>query len=167
MKNVRVLQAGSNQAAVDAAIYPDLRRKIQELRIAADVEHQMTQDQLLAAYLNVAYYDNNAWGIQVASQVYFSRPASKLTLTQAALLAGIVQYPTAYNPVAHPDAAKARRNEVLASMLKLHYISGATAAAAEASPIALKMSAAPLQNGCASPQASQGRLLLRLRAARP
>jgi membrane peptidoglycan carboxypeptidase len=155
VKNVRVLQAGNNTVAVNEAIYPNLRRKIQDLRIAADVEHQMTQDQLLAAYLNVAYYDNNAWGIQVASQVYFSRSASQLTLTQAALLAGIVQYPTAYNPVQYPAAATARRNEVLASMSKLHYISAAAAAAAEASPIKLKMSAAPLQNGCASPRASK------------
>ncbi len=155
VKNVRELQAGNNLNAVNAAIYPNLRRKIQDLRIAADVEHQMTQDQLLAAYLNVAYYDNHAWGIQVAAQVYFSEPASKLTLTQAALLAGIVQSPTEYNPVAHSDAAKVRRNEVLASMASQHYISNATAAAAEASPIVLKMSAAPLNNGCASPAASK------------
>src|SRR5271165_1326289 len=154
VKNVRELQAGSNQAALNAAIYPDLRRKIQELRIAADVEHQMTQDQLLAAYLNVAYYNNHAWGIQVASRVYFSEPASKLTLPQAALLAGIVQSPTDYNPVAHPGAAKARRSEVLTRMWQLHYVSKATAIAAEASPIKLKMSAAPLNNGCASPQAA-------------
>jgi membrane peptidoglycan carboxypeptidase len=155
VKNVRELQAGNNQAALNAAIYPDLRRKIQELRIAADVEHQLTQDQLLAAYLNVAYYDNHAWGIQVASQVYFSKPASKLSLTQAALLAGIVQSPTEYNPAAHPAAAKARRNEVLGRMLVLHYISKAAATAAEASPIVLKMSAAPLQTGCSSPQVAK------------
>jgi membrane peptidoglycan carboxypeptidase len=152
VKNVRELQAGNNQAALTAAIYPDLRRKIQDLRIAADVEHQLTQNQLLAAYLNVAYYNNHAWGIQVASQVYFSEPASKLTLTQAALLAGIVQSPTEYNPVANPAAAKARRNEVLARMLLMHDISKATATAAEASRIVLKMSAAPLQTGCDSPQ---------------
>ncbi len=155
VKNVRELQAGSNKAALQAAIYPDLRRKIQELRIAASVEHQLTQDQLLAAYLNVAYYNNHAWGIQVASRVYFSETASKLTLPQAALLAGIVQSPSAYNPVAHPGDAKIRRNEVLTRMWQLHYVSKATAVAAEASPVKLRMSAAPLNNGCASPQATK------------
>jgi membrane peptidoglycan carboxypeptidase len=152
VKNVKVLQAGTNQAAVQAAIYPDLQRKIEQLRLAADVEHEMTQDQLLAAYLNVAFFNNHAWGIQVASEVYFSEPASKLTLAQAALLAGIVQSPTRYNPVANPAAAKVRRNEVLTRMAQLHYVSAVAAAAAERSPIRLHMSAAPLQTGCEGTQ---------------
>jgi membrane peptidoglycan carboxypeptidase len=76
VKNVKVLQAGNNKTAIDAAVYPDLRRKIQDLRLAAHVEHVLTQDELLAAYLNVAYFDNHAWGIEVASQVYFSVGAS-------------------------------------------------------------------------------------------
>ncbi|MGO8956056.1 MAG: transglycosylase domain-containing protein [Streptosporangiaceae bacterium] len=155
VKNVRELQAGSNTKALYAAIYPDLRRKIQQLRIAADVEHQMTQHQLLAAYLNVAFYSNHAYGIEVASRVYFSEPPSKLTLPQAALLAGIVQSPSQYNPVAHPGPAKVRRNEVLGRLWKLHYVSKAAAVSAEKTPIVLKMSAAPLNNGCASPQASK------------
>jgi membrane peptidoglycan carboxypeptidase len=155
VKNVRELQAGNNQNAVNAAIYPDLRRKIQQLRVAADVEHQMSPNDLLAAYLNVAFFNNHAWGIQVAAQVYFSEPASKLNLTQAALLAGIVQSPSEYNPVAHPGAAKVRRNEVLNRMQELHYISKAAATAAENSPIVLKLSAAPLNTGCTSPQAAK------------
>jgi len=155
VKNVRVLQAGNNQNAAAAAAYPSLQRKIQQLRIAATVEHQMTQDQLLAAYLNVAYFNNHAWGIQVASEVYFSESASQLTLDQAALLAGIVQSPSEYNPVANPAAAKDRRNEVLSRMAVLHYISPATAAAAEQVPIRLHMSAAPLRVGCFSPQAAK------------
>lgn len=155
VKNVRLLQAGNNVSEQLAAVYPDLKRKIQQLRIAANVEHQMSPDQLLAAYLNVAYFNNHAWGIQVAAQVYFSEPASRLNLTQAALLAGIVQSPTAYNPVAHPAAARFRRNVVLSRMQELHYISKATAAAAEATPIVLKMSAAPLNTGCISPGAAK------------
>ncbi len=152
VKNVRVLQAGSNQAAAYAAAYPGLQRKVQQLRIAATIEHEMTQDQLLAAYLNVAYFDNHAWGIQVAAERYFSESAAQLTLPQAALLAGIVQSPTVYDPVANPGPATVRRNEVLNRMAVLHYISRAQESAAEHSRLGLHMSAAPLETGCFSPQ---------------
>ncbi|HYK67805.1 MAG TPA: transglycosylase domain-containing protein [Streptosporangiaceae bacterium] len=154
VKNVKVLQAGTNQDAISKAIYPDLRRKIQDLRLAADVEHVLTQNELLASYLNVAYFANHAWGIEVASEVYFSEHASQLTLPQAALLAGIVQYPTLYDPVAHPGPAKDRRNTVLQRMWQLHYISHATYLAAAAAPIVLHRSYAPLHTGCTSPQAA-------------
>jgi len=153
VKNVKELQART-PAEVTAAVYPDLQRKVLQLRLAANVEHEMSQKNLLAAYLNVAYFDNHAWGVQVAAQVYFSKPASKLTLPEAALLAGIVQSPTDYNPFTHPAAAKQRRNLVLTRMSQLHYISKAAAVAAENSPIVLKPSAAPLQTGCISPQAA-------------
>src|SRR5215472_6319285 len=154
VKNVKVLQAGNNQAAVLQAVYPDLRRKVQDLRLAADVEHALTQDQLLASYLNVAYFDNNAWGIEVASQVYFSVDAAKLTLPQAALLAGIVQSPTAYDPVTNPGAAKERRNTVLQKMWQQHYISRADYLAAAKTQIVLTRSYAPLHTGCTSPEAA-------------
>jgi membrane peptidoglycan carboxypeptidase len=154
VKNVKVLQAGTNLAAQQAAVYPDLRRKVQQLRLAIDVEHEIAPDQLLADYLNVAYFDNNATGIQVAAQVYFSESASQLTLPQAALLAGIVQSPTRYDPVAHPAAARQRRNEVLTRMWQLHYVSKAAAVAAEKTPIVLRRSYAPLHTGCSSPQAA-------------
>jgi membrane peptidoglycan carboxypeptidase len=153
VKNVRVLQA---QTAADrnAATYPDLQRKIQQLRIAADVEHQMTPNELLAAYLNVAFFSHGAYGIEVASEVYFSKHASELTLPESALLAGLVQAPTAYDPVANPASALQRRSEVLTRMWQLHYISKATLLATEKAPLGLKMSPAPLNTGCASPQAA-------------
>jgi membrane peptidoglycan carboxypeptidase len=154
VKNVKVLQAGNNENAVNKAVYPDLRRKIQDLRLAADVEHKLTQNELLASYLNVAYFDNHAWGIEVAAQVYFSVDASQLTLPQAALLAGIVQSPTAYDPVTNPAAATARRNTVLNRMWQLHYISKAAYLAAAKTPIALNRSYAPLHTGCTSPGAA-------------
>jgi membrane peptidoglycan carboxypeptidase len=149
VKNVRVLQA-KNPAQAQAAQDQTLQRKIQDLRVAANIEHEMTPDELLAAYLNVAYFSQDAYGIQVASEVYFSRPASKLTLTQAALLAGLVQDPTEYNPVLNPHNATARRNTVLARMAQLRDISPAAAAAAEKMPLGLHLSAAPLDTGCAS-----------------
>lgn len=149
VKNVRILQART-PAQVQAAQGQTLQRKIQDLREAANIEHEMTPDQLLAAYLNVAFFSQHAWGIQVASEVYFSRPASKLTLPEAALLAGIVQDPTEYNPVLNPGNAIARRNVVLARMAQLKDISQATAEATEKLPLGLHTSAAPLDTGCAS-----------------
>lgn len=150
VKNVRILQAQPGSKAAQAAYAPTLQRKVQDLRVAANVEHEMTPDQLLAAYLNVAFFSEHAWGIQVAAGVYFSKPASKLTLTESALLAGIVQDPTEYNPVINPHNAKARRNVVLARMAQLHIISQATASAAEKEPLGLHRSAAPVRTGCAS-----------------
>ncbi len=153
VKNVRVLQA-TNSAQYNAAVYPDLRRKIQQLRIAADVEHQMTPNELLAAYLNVAFFSHSAYGIEVASEVYFSKHADQLTLTEAALLAGLVQAPSTYDPVAHPAGALQRRADVLMRMEQLHYITKADELAADKAPLGLKMSSAPVAAGCASPRAA-------------
>jgi membrane peptidoglycan carboxypeptidase len=153
VKNVKELQAGHNEQALEEAIYPDLQRKIIQLRMAADVEQDMTQNQLLAAYLNVAPFSEQAYGIQVAAERYFSVPASKLTLPQAAMLAGIVQSPTAYNPLFHLIAATTRRNEVITRMAQLHYISAAAAATAVSKPIKLNLSTTPLQTGCESTNA--------------
>jgi membrane peptidoglycan carboxypeptidase len=153
VKNVRVLQA-QTQAEYDAAVFPNLQRKIQQLRIAANVEHQMTPDELLAAYLNVAFFSHSAYGIEVAAGVYFSKHASQLTLTEAALLAGLVQAPSTYDPVANPANALARRAEVLTRMWQLHYISKADELAAAKAPLGLKMSTAPTAQGCAAPQAA-------------
>src|SRR5262249_56059202 len=97
------------------------------LRIEANVGRRRTRPQLLTSYLNVAYFDHQAYGIKVASEYYFSVPPSKLTLTQAALLAGIVESPTRYDPVANPRNALARRAEVLKAMAVHGYITKATA----------------------------------------
>jgi len=153
VKNVRVLQART-PAEKNAAIYPNLQRKIQQLRIAANVERQMTPDELLAAYLNVAFFSHGAYGIEVASEVYFSKHASQLDLTEAALLAGLVQAPTTYDPVANPADALARRAEVLGRMEQLHYISSAELAAADKAPLGLKMSPEPVAEGCLARQAT-------------
>ena len=77
VKNVRVLQAGDDQQAIVQASDRSISRKITQLRIASTVEHSMTQQQLLAAYLNVAFFGEQAYGIQVAAERYFSVPASQ------------------------------------------------------------------------------------------
>jgi membrane peptidoglycan carboxypeptidase len=154
VKNALVLTA-TNNAQRQAAVADDAARKIIELRIAASVEHELTQNQLLAAYLNVAYFENEAYGVEVAAQRYFSTTAARLTLPQAAMLAGLVQNPAYYDPLTDPAAAMARRNIVLARMAQLHYISQAAAAAAEKTSLGLRPSAISMQQGCYSRSAQK------------
>jgi membrane peptidoglycan carboxypeptidase len=153
VKNALVLTATTKQEQA-AAIADNLGRKIRELKMAANVEHEMTKDQLLAALLNVAYYDNSAYGIQVAAERYFSTSAADLTLPEAALLAGLIRDPVLYNPFTNPTQAIDRRNTVLTSMAEVGYITQKQAAAAEKLPLGLDESAAPLAEGCVSPSAA-------------
>lgn len=149
VKNTLILTATTKQQQA-AAIQDTVARKIRELRIAVNVTHEMTRKQLLAAYLNVAYFENNAYGIQVAAERYFKVSARKLSLTQAALLAGIVENPSAYDPFTAPNAARQRRNTVLARMAQVGYITQKQAAAAEKTRVWLHPSTVPLQTGCIS-----------------
>jgi len=147
VKNACILTAKTKEDAQQCTAFSPAR-KITELRIAANVAKRMTKPQLLTAYLNVAYFDNQAYGIKVASEVYFSKPPSKLTLTQAALLAGIVESPTQYDPFANPQAAQARRGQVLHAMAQHGYITWAAERKAVKTPLGLHRSYVPLRTGC-------------------
>jgi penicillin-binding protein 1A len=94
-----------------------LHRKVVEACLAIKLEERYTKRQILDDYLNTVYYGNHAFGIEAAAQTYFSRHAFELTLPQAALLAGLPQAPSVYDPLQDADAALGRRNEVLAAML--------------------------------------------------
>jgi membrane peptidoglycan carboxypeptidase len=148
VKNVLILQSEGNQAAQAAAQADTLNRKIDQLREAVQIAHTMTKQQILAGYLNDAYFDSNAYGIEAAAETYFNTTAAKLTLLQAATLAGIVEDPSAYDPYTHPAAALERRNTVLAVIHK--YVPTALGAADavkfEREKIVLHDGAA--QNGC-------------------
>jgi membrane peptidoglycan carboxypeptidase len=154
VKNALILTAPNLQMA-EQAYAPTLSRKIKELRLAIDVENTMSKDQIVAGYLNAAFfgafYGNQAVGVGAAAERYFDTTAAKLTLPQAAMLAGMVENPDAFNPVEHPDAALKRRNVVLARMAQLHVITQAQAVAAGNKPLGLKLS--PLQTGCTSASA--------------
>ncbi|HEU5143149.1 MAG TPA: penicillin-binding transpeptidase domain-containing protein, partial [Solirubrobacterales bacterium] len=105
----------------------NLERKIQEATLAVEYEERFSKRQILGKYLNGASYGTingtTAVGVQAASRIYFSKPVWKLTLEESALLAGLPQAPSDYNPVLNPEGARERRNDVLASMAKLGYIS--------------------------------------------
>jgi penicillin-binding protein 1A len=80
------------------------------------------QKQILDAYLNQVFYGHHAYGVEAAAETYFSRSASELNLSQSALIAGLPQAPTAYDPFSNPKGALARRDEVLQALLKNGYI---------------------------------------------
>jgi penicillin-binding protein 1A len=105
----------------------NLERKIQEAELALQYEDKFSKRDILGKYLNGASYGtingSTAIGVQAASRIYFSRPVWKLTLEQAALLAGLPQAPSDYNPILNPKGALTRRNEVLDRMADLGYIS--------------------------------------------
>ena len=110
VKNVLILQALDSPAAQQAATADTLSRKLDQLRMAVEVAHSMSKQQILAGYLNDSYYGNGAWGIEAAAETYFNTTAAKLTMAQAATLAGIVENPSQYDPISQPgpgaDAAQ-------------------------------------------------------------
>jgi penicillin-binding protein 1A len=97
-------------------------RKIKEACLATKFFQKNSRKKILADYLNEVFYGRHAYGAQAASRTYFSKPASKLTLVQAALLAGLPQAPSKFDPLSYPRDARARRNEVLHAMWKNGYI---------------------------------------------
>jgi membrane peptidoglycan carboxypeptidase len=115
------LSAGNEEAAANA-VKKDYMRKLKELKYAITLEKKLTKDQILEGYLNLVYYGDRAYGVEAASQHYFSVHASQLSLSQAALLAGLTQNPGTTDPVNFPQRALARRNVVLDRMHELDRI---------------------------------------------
>ncbi|HEY3869486.1 MAG TPA: transglycosylase domain-containing protein [Actinocrinis sp.] len=148
VKNVLILEAGTNPQLLEAATADTLNRKITELKDAIAVEQELSKQQILERYLNLVFFGEGAYGVQVAAETYFSTSAADLTVTQAALLAAIVNSPSYYDPMNNPKAALARRNIVIKDMAapSLHYLTPAQAKADEALPLGLN----PGQqvNGC-------------------
>ena len=130
MVQIEEAKKAGDEAGIQAAQDDSYGRKIKELRYAISVEKTLTKDEILERYLNIAYYGDGAYGIEVAAEHYFGTTAAKLTLPQAAMLAGLVQNPTANNPVQNPTAALQRRNVVLNRMAALGVIDDAALAKA-------------------------------------
>ena len=107
---------------VSAATEQTTERKLREIKYALALEKTQSKDEILTGYLNIAPFGPITYGVEAASQRYFSKSASELNYLDAALLAGLVQSPVQYDPLVHPDAAKERRNTVLAAMLEQNVI---------------------------------------------
>ncbi|WP_139979234.1 transglycosylase domain-containing protein [Nocardioides litoris] len=126
-------------------------RKLQELRYAIAVEKKYSKDQILEQYLNTVYFGDGAYGIQAAARHYFDVNARKLNLNQSAILAGLVQNPTGFDPTNHPDRALERRDVVLDRMAQLGAITQAQADEVKARR--LRLDPQPRENGCISSRA--------------
>nr|MCH9831168.1 transglycosylase domain-containing protein [Actinomycetes bacterium] len=135
---------------LDAARGDSSARKIKEVRLALALEKRFTKSEILSRYLNIAYFGSGAYGIEAASRRYFSKPASNLTLAEAATLAGIVQRPTSYDPIRNPELSAERRNVVLGRMANLGYVSQADANRAMKIPMKSLLNPTQVSNGCTS-----------------
>ncbi|MCS4484745.1 penicillin-binding protein [Gleimia sp. 6138-11-ORH1] len=115
------LQKG-DQNLIDEATEQTLTRKLKELRYALALEQKLDKKQILAGYLNIAPFGPNVYGAEASSQRYFSHSATELSISEAALLAGLVKSPVEYDPLTNPEAAQQRRDIVLDEMLRQNVI---------------------------------------------
>jgi membrane peptidoglycan carboxypeptidase len=117
----------TQQLAKQQFLTPDqsVERKLKELALAYELSQSYSKDQIMELYLNKSFYGSQSYGIEAAAQGYFHIPASKLDLAQAAVIAGLPQAPTEWNPVLHPDAAKVRQTQVLQAMVRSNFITQA------------------------------------------
>ncbi|MEV5255275.1 transglycosylase domain-containing protein [Streptomyces werraensis] len=146
VKNVFVEEAGDDPTKVAQATQQTIGRKIAELKYAIQVEEELGKKKILENYLNITFFGQQAYGVEAASRRYFSKSAKDLNLQEAALLAGLVQSPSRYDPVNDEAEAKKRRNVVLQRMAEVGDISPEEAAEAMRSPLGLKVSQP--KNGC-------------------
>jgi len=125
-----------------------LTRKAKEALLALDIEKRFSKDQIITMYANQIFLGHGAYGVEAASELYFEKPASDLSLAEAALLAGII--PSAnnrYNPIKKPENALKRRNHVLDRMLELGFIDQAACDEAKAEPLGVAIHREKAQSG--------------------
>ncbi|MBZ5681407.1 MAG: PBP1A family penicillin-binding protein [Acidobacteriia bacterium] len=129
------------QLARNLFLSPDrsFHRKVQETMLAIQIERRFTKPQIFTLYANQIFLGHGVYGFEAASEFYFSKPAKKLTLDEAALLAGLPKGPGVYTPIYHPDRAQKRRNLVINAMLEDGKITAAQAADARSAPLVLRL----------------------------
>src|ERR1700683_3909352 len=133
------------QLARNLFLSPDrsFHRKVQEAMLAIQIERRFTKPQIFALYANQIFLGHGVYGFEAASEFYFSKAARSLTLTEAALLAGLPKGPQVYSPINHPDRAMKRRNLVINAMLEDGKITAAQAEQARSAPIVLHLAHDP------------------------
>ncbi|MFF0150747.1 penicillin-binding protein [Micromonospora sp. NPDC005203] len=143
-----IAYSATHPADVVAATEDTSARKLREMRLALQVDKEFSKDEILTRYLNLAAFGNGAYGIYAASQVYFGKPPSKLTIEEAALLAGMVKAPTTNDPTTESGypAALERRDYVIDNMVETKAITQPEADAAKAVELKVKDKRTP--NGC-------------------
>lgn len=150
VKNVLLEQARATEdAELEASLVnEDYGRKLREAKLAIAAERNLTKDEILERYLNIALFGDGQYGVQTASSHFLSKSAADLTLEDAALLAGMIQSPRRYDPLDHPQEALDRRDVVLGRMLSLQMIDQAQHDAAVAVPLQAQLAVQQMPNGC-------------------
>jgi penicillin-binding protein 1A len=126
-------------------------RKIREAALAMQLESKLTKQQILELYINNTYFGEGAYGIKAASQIYFGKLPSRLTVSEAALLAGLPQAPSGYSPFQNMDGALARRNEVLQNLVEVGKITPEQFKRYKSQPIRLSQSGRNLASSDKAP----------------
>ncbi|PNI09331.1 glycosyl transferase [Arthrobacter sp. AFG7.2] len=121
--------------------------KLREMKLAIALEKEFSKEQILEGYLNIVFFNRDAYGVEAASRFFFSTSAKDLTLPQAALLAGLVNSPSAFDPISNPESSKQRRDLVLTLMRDQGKITQVDYEAAVATPVETKVT--PARQGCA------------------
>jgi membrane peptidoglycan carboxypeptidase len=140
--------ARTDKTAQQAAQEQSITRKLREARIAVGLETALNKDQILARYLDIVPFGSTIFGIAAAAQAYFDTTPDKLSVTQAATLAGMVNSPTALDPEARPDKALERRNLVIDAMAADKKLPQDEAERHKASPLGLRTPVRTLPTGC-------------------
>ncbi|WEO96205.1 transglycosylase domain-containing protein [Streptomyces sp. FXJ1.172] len=146
VKNYFIEEAGDDPTKVAEATQQTIGRKIRELKYAIQIEEKLGKKKILENYLNITFFGEQAYGVEAAAQRYFSKHAKDLNLQESALLAGIVQSPSRYDPVNDEAEATKRRNVVLQRMAEVGDISQQEADQAKEKPLGLNPSQP--KNGC-------------------
>jgi len=156
VKNVLIQNAlaetdpAKKAAALEAARGKTNERKLREAKLAISLEKNMTKDEILEGYLNIAQFGLKVYGVEAAAEYYFSTTAAKLTPIQAATIAGITQRPGDYDPTVNPKDSQRKRNQVLNDMYAQGHITLKQYNAYTATPLkkTLKINTAAITNGC-------------------
>jgi penicillin-binding protein 1A len=138
------------------------RRKLQEAFVTYRMEHEFTKQEIFGLYLNVIFFGQRSYGVAAAAEAFFGKPLDKLTVAEAATIAGVPKAPSRYNPIVDPARATGRRSYVLRRMRELGFIDAATAEAANKEPMEARAHA-PLFDVEAPYVAEMARLELRQR----
>lgn len=140
--------ARNNQVEQERAQEQTVARKLREARIALQLEHKLSKDEILTRYLNVVPFGSTIYGVAAAAQAYFNTTPDKLTVPQAAMLAGMVNSPSALDPERFPDKALERRNQVIDKMVSNEKLSKEAGEAAKKEPLGLANPVRTPPNGC-------------------
>lgn len=143
-----LLTAATTKEEQEAAVAVSINRKLREARYAIGLENKLSKQEILEGYLNIAYFGAGSYGVEIASQRYYSKSASELTLSEAATLAGLVQNPSRFDPTRFPERAQNRRDEVLNAMVNAGYITQEQSDQAKSVSVEADLKPAELSNGC-------------------